>query len=213
MTRYVINKSFQTSVTRSERVLALAEAFGLGLEEREFHVFRNLEIDIELGQVIYITGQSGSGKSLLLRELARQMSEKGLRVSDIDQVTFEERPLIDQLGTDMQSALDLLSRAGINDGYLTVRKPSELSDGQRYRLRLAKLFETPSDVVVADEFGAVLDRVTAKTIAFNAQKLMRSRNTTLIVATTHSDLIQELGPDLIIEKRFEQKVKIIHATP
>lgn len=211
MTTYVITKSFTSRVARSERVLALAEAFGLGLEEKEFHLFKELPIEIDAGDVVYITGQSGSGKSQLLKELCRQMAESGLEISNLDDVAFEEKALIDQLGGNLNEALELLSRAGINDAYLAIRKPSELSDGQRYRLRLAKLFEQNASVWVADEFGAVLDRITAKTVAHSAQKLARARGKILMVATTHTDLVEELGPTVTIEKRYQERVNIIRA--
>lgn len=208
MSIYRITKSFTTRTERSDRVLEVAETFGMGLSDKEFHIFRDLPVEVRQGDVVYITGQSGSGKSLLLRELAHQMSEEGLRVANIDAVHLEDRALIDQVGASMQDAIELLSRAGINDAYLMVRKPAELSDGQRYRLRLAKLMQAPADVWVADEFGAILDRVTAKAVAFNAAKLARARGITLMVATTHTDLIEELGPDLMVEKRFQNRVEL-----
>jgi len=209
MTLYHVTRSFRTRVARSERVLAMAEAFGLGLEEKEFHVFQNLPIEIDRGDVVYITGQSGSGKSQLLRELTRQMREEGLVVADIDQVKLEDQALIDQIGANMQEAIELLSRAGINDAYLAIRRPEELSDGQRYRLRLAKLMESNADVWVADEFGAVLDRETAKVVSYNAQKLARARGVTLMVATTHTDLVEELAPTITVTKRFQERVNIV----
>lgn len=187
----------------------MAEAFGLGLEEREFTIFKDLTLEINQGDVVYITGQSGSGKSQLLRELSRQMREQGLNVADIDQVQLEDKALIDQLGSNMQEAIELLSRAGINDAYLAIRRPAELSDGQKYRLRLAKLMESQADVWVADEFGAILDRVTAKVVSYNAQKLARARGVSLILATTHTDLVEELAPSLTIEKRFQERVSIV----
>lgn len=207
MTVYSISRGFTTRTERSSRVLEVAETFGLGLAETTFWVFRNLPVEINQGDVVYITGQSGSGKSLLLRELSAQMQAEGKRVANIDDVVLEERPLIDQLGRGMNEAIELLSRAGINDAYLAIRKPSELSDGQRYRFRLALLMQTEADVWVADEFGAVLDRVTARAVAFNSQKLARVKGVTLIVATTHTDLIEELGPDLIVQKRFQSRVE------
>ena len=210
MPTYIVNKSFTTRVARSERVLAMAEAFGLGLEERQFTLFNNLEIKIEPGDVVYINGQSGSGKSQLLKELVAQMSESGLKVANIDDVKFEDKALIDLLGKDTQEAIDLLSRSGINDAYLAICRPPELSDGQRYRLRLAKLFESDADVWVADEFGAVLDRITAKTVAHSAQKLARARGKVLIVATTHTDLVEELGPSVTVEKHYQEKVKLVY---
>jgi len=169
-----------------------------------------VEIDARRGDVIYITGQSGSGKSVLLRELARQMAESGEwgKVANIDDMALADKPLIDQIGRSTTEAINLLSLAGINDAYLLLRKPSELSDGQRYRLRLAKLIEQDTDVWVADEFGAVLDRVTAKVVAFNMQKAARRYGKTLIVATTHTDLEDELGASLVIHKRYRDRVEI-----
>jgi ABC-type ATPase with predicted acetyltransferase domain len=205
--KIVLNKSFQTSVQRSDRVIKVAEAFGLGLEDREFTVLDAVELDVKPGDVVYINGQSGAGKSVLLRELSQALQESGQRVSNIDRVAFEDKPLIDQIGNDsMAEAIRLLSIAGLSDAYLYIRKPGELSDGQRYRFRLAKLIEENADVWVADEFGAVLDRVTAKIVAWNLSKIARHYGKTLIVATTHTDLRDELAPSLAITKRFHDRI-------
>lgn len=207
--KYKISKKFESRVKRSPRILEVAEAFGLGLEEKEFVVYDNFECEINQGDVVYITGQSGSGKSLLLRELAEQMS-KELTVADIHDVEVdEENPLIDQICSESTGrAIQALSFAGLNDAYLFIRRPSELSDGQMYRFRVAKLIESDSDVWVADEFGAVLDRTTAKVVAFNLQKMARKEGVTLIVATTHKDLKEELGPNLYIDKRFQEQINV-----
>ena len=100
------------------------------------------------------------------------------------------------------------SIAGLSDAYLYIRKPVELSDGQRYRFRLAKLLEQNTDVWVADEFGAVLDRTTAKIVAWNMAKAARANGKTLIVATTHGDLVDELAPSLSITKRFHERISV-----
>jgi len=211
MTIYTIDKRFQTSVNRTDRVLEIAEAFGLGLDDKEFIVFDNQPIEIEQGDVVYVTGQSGAGKSTVLRELAGQMQATGLAVSDIDAVPLLDMPLIDQIGKTTTEALSLLSIAGLNDAYLFIRKPAELSDGQRYRFRLAKLIESGAKVWIADEFLAVLDRTTAKVIAFNLQKVARKAGATLLVATTHTDMVDDLAPSLVIEKKYREKIKIIRA--
>lgn len=193
------------SVKRSPRVLECAEAFGLGLEEKNFVIFDNLEIEIFQGDVVYITGQSGSGKSLLLRNLSKQMSKEN-SVADIDNVSFDDAPLIDQLGNSTDDAIKILSFAGLNDAYLFVRKPKELSDGQLYRFKIAKLLESGKKVWVADEFGAVLDRTTAKVVSFNLQKFARKVNATVIVATTHTDITPELSPNVYVEKRYQERL-------
>lgn len=209
--KYVIDKRFKSNVDRSDRVLEIAEAFGLGLNDKEFVVFDNQELDINQGDVVYVTGQSGSGKSTVLRELCDQMNAAGMKVADIDKVELLNKPLIDQIGESTGEALNLLSIAGLNDAYLFIRKPHELSDGQRYRFRLAKIIESGANVWAADEFLAVLDRVTAKVIAYNLQKVARKMGATLIVATTHTDMVDDLAPDLFIEKRYREKIEIVKA--
>lgn len=205
---YRIDKRFTSSVDRTPRVLEIAEAFGLGLSDKEFVIYDKVELEIRPGDVVYITGQSGSGKSLLLKDLKRQMLEESRRVADLNDIELEEKPVIELLGRTTFEATDLLAKAGISDAWIYIRKPSELSDGQRYRLKLAMLIESGADVWVADEFGAVLDRVTAKVIAFNVQKVARALGRTLLVATTHTDLVEELGPDLTVRKLFRERVTI-----
>ena len=209
MTEYILNKSFDSRVERSDRVLLVAESFGLGLEAKEFHVLKDVHLEVKPGDVVYITGQSGSGKSQLLRVLQEEMVKSGLKVADIDGVELEEKPLIEQVGKDLNEGLGILSKAGLNDAYLAIRKPSELSDGQRYRFKMTKLFTQDTDVWVADEWAAVLDRVTAKTLSFNAQKWSRQNNRILVVATTHEDLIEELAPSITVVKRFNDRIQIM----
>jgi uncharacterized protein len=209
MSTYLIDKRFTTRVERSPRVLEIAEAFGIGLEDKEFVIFDKLDLEVNQGDVVYITGQSGSGKSLLLRELEAQMRAEGKHVCNLDHVELDmKKSLIDQIGTDTNDAIRLLSAAGISDAYLFVRRPGELSDGQRYRFKLAKAIESGAEVWVADEFLAVLDRVSAQVIAFSLQKLARSRKATLIVATTHTDMVASLQPSIYVEKRFREKLEI-----
>lgn len=208
MTIYDIDRRFTSSVERTPRVLEIAEAFGLGLTDKQFVVYDHLKVDVRQGDVVYITGQSGSGKSLLLKELKRQMSLEGKSIADLADIDLAESPVIEILGTSTANAADLLAKAGISDAWIYIRKPSELSDGQRYRLKLARLIEMDCDVWVADEFGAILDRVTARVLAFNMQKVARNLGKTLLVATTHTDLGEELGANLTITKRFRERVEM-----
>ena len=206
--KYLIDHRFATSVERTTRVLEIAESFGLGLSDKIFVIYDKLELEVEQGDVVYITGQSGSGKSLLLRDLAEQMAAEGKDVINLNEIVFEERPVIDLVGKTTTDAANLLAQAGISDAYLYLRTPSQLSDGQLYRLKLAKLIESGADVWVADEFGAILDRITAKVVAFNLQKMARRLGKTFMIATTHTDLTEDLNPSLTIVKRFREKIEI-----
>jgi ABC-type ATPase with predicted acetyltransferase domain len=61
---------------------------------------------------------------------------------------------------------------------------------------------------VIDEFMAVLDRTAAKVIAYSIQKIARRMRATLLVATTHTDMKNDLHPDLYIEKRYREKLRM-----
>ena len=204
----VLNREFSTRPQKDGRVLEVAESFGLGLSDKKFSIYRNLEVPVQQGDIIYIHGQSGSGKSLALSDLASELAARGMSVGNIDKVQLENCALVSQIGADVKEALGFMNQAGLNDAYLWVRTPAELSDGQKYRFRLAKLIESGAEVWVADEFGAVLDRETAKIVAFNISKAARKVGATLIVATTHGDLVDYLAPTLTIEKLFGERVEI-----
>ncbi len=203
-----ISRAFDTRVEKSERVLEVAEAFGLGLTDRKFVVYENLEIEVMPSDVVYVLGQSGSGKSILLRDMTTQLRAAGLRVYDLADVPLLDMPIVDQIGKSTDEALKLLSMAGLNDAYLFIRKPSELSDGQKYRFKLAKLIESGAEVWVADEFAAVLDRDTAKVVAHNIAKTARKAGAMLIVATTHTDLREYLAASVTVEKLYGTRVEV-----
>ena len=59
-----------------------------------------------------------------------------------------------------------------------------------------------------DEFAACLDRDTAKIIAFNLQKIARQQGKAVIAATTHSDLHEDLTPNVLVHKRFGEEIQI-----
>jgi len=61
---------------------------------------------------------------------------------------------------------------------------------------------------VADEFCATLDRDTAKIVAFNVQKLARTLGKAVVVATTHTDLFEDLQPSVHIHKRFGKEITV-----
>jgi energy-coupling factor transporter ATP-binding protein EcfA2 len=119
-----------------------------------------------------------------------------------------DKPLIDTVGKSVEEGLKLLSKVGLNDAFLFVRRYSQLSDGQRHRYRLAKLIESGAQWWIMDEFCATLDRETAKIVAYNVQKLARKLGKAVIAATTHVDLFDDLAPSVHIHKRFGREVTV-----
>ncbi len=169
------------------------DLFGLSADEEPHIVADNFEIEIPTGAVVLITGPSGSGKSSLLRELGRRGN-----ALDLAALPLPECPLIDALPGSLEERLSALAAAGLGEARLMLRTPAELSDGQRYRFRLAFGLAQGSECLLLDEFGAVLDRTLAKVVAFNLRKAATRTGIGALCATTHEDLADDLNPDIHI---------------
>jgi len=204
---YVYDIGFTTRAPLTERTVEVAEAFGLGVDETREHVlYRDFEVKLAQGDVVYITGDSGSGKSVLLRALREDLGDEAATMDELE--APEDRPIIDLVGGSFREALQLLSKVGLNDAYLFLRRPSHLSDGQRYRFRVAQLLDRGRPYWLCDEFCSTLDRSTARIVAYNVQKLARRGGATLVVATTHADLLDDLSPSVHIRKGWGSEISV-----
>ena len=204
---YVYDISFRTKSVVTDRTIAVAQSFGLGIDEEKEHViYRDFELRLSEGDVVYITGDSGSGKSLLLRALDEDLGDKSINIADVG--VDQTKPLIDTVGATFREALRLLSKVGLNDAFLFLRLYPELSDGQRYRYKIAQMIDSGRKFWLCDEFCSTLDRTTAKIVAYNIQKLARRNGCTVIVATTHTDLEEDLTPSVVIRKGWGKDIDI-----
>jgi len=210
--RFIINISYETHAPQpTQRVLAVAESFGLGIDQtHRFTIYDNVELKISPHDIVYITGESGSGKSALLKTLENDIkTDMGTTTANINDIQpIPDKPIIETVGNTTEQALELLSRVGLNDAFLFLRTYSQLSDGQKYRYRTAKLIETNAQFWILDEFAATLDRDTAKITAYNIQKLARQLGKAVIAATTHTDLFTDLQPSVHIHKHFGRELEI-----
>ena len=210
MTTYTLQKSFKTHAPTSPNVTAVANMFGLGTnQDKQLNIIEKCEIEIEPGQVVYITGASGAGKSLILKMIQQQTPES-INLNEIELPT--SRPLVDCFVSPLDQILQWLSLAGMSDAFAILRTPQQLSDGQRYRFRLAQALSRKPQMICIDEFCATLDRITAAVVAHNIRKFADRFNTTFIIETSHDDLLEDLDPDIIIVKHLGQKTDIHYQT-
>lgn len=198
MENYVLERSFSAAAELSENVLSVANMFGIGARrDQQVKVLDRMEVVIGSGQVVYITGGSGAGKSVLLSLLREQMSE----VLVLDEQQWPAgKAVVDCFEGPLDKVLYWLSMAGLSDAFAILRRPEELSDGQRYRFRLALALSRKPKVVCVDEFCNRLDRITAAVVAHNVRKYADRFGTTFVVATSHDDLLEDLEPDVVVVK-------------
>ncbi len=204
--KFTFNISYETHTKITPRSLVVAEAFGLGIDEAQR--FKVLDAELKIGpkDITYITGDSGSGKSVLLRAIRADLGDEAIDLTEV--AVDPDKPLIETVGATVEQALELLSKVGLNDAFLFLRSYSQLSDGQKYRYRIAKMIESKAKFFLCDEFCACLDRDTAKIIAYNLQKIARQQGKAVIAATTHSDLQEDLKPSVLVRKRFGEEIHI-----
>jgi hypothetical protein len=184
----------------------VADLFGLTADEPPHTVVQDLELDVQPNELVLLTGPSGSGKSSILRALGEQ-----LQAVDALSLPLPECPLVEALSLSFEESLALLTQCGLGEARLLLRTPTELSDGQRYRFRMALALAT-GRVVLLDEFAAVLDRTLAKVVAFNLRRSVSRRGVGALCATTHDDLVNDLQPDVWLHCHGDGTVQVTRGT-
>lgn len=207
--KFNINIEFTTRTELTPRIIEVSNAFGLGIsEEKHFTIYKDFNIGFSSKDIVFITGDSGGGKSLLLKEIQARLYNGTLSIDDI--IVDPESVIVESIGETLEEGIKYLSLMGLNDGFIFLRKYKELSDGQKYRFKLAKLISFKPKFIFIDEFCANLDRVTAKVIAYNLQRTIRDNDMILFAATTHRDIIDDLNPSVIVDKQFMDEVIVTY---
>lgn len=205
-----LHTTFETKRDINNRVLDIQQYFGIGLENNDFELIpKKTILKYKASDVIYICGDSGGGKSTILKKIESQLKEKEKKVVNLNDIELDnEKNVIDFLGDNTINAIKQLSYVGLDDAFIFISKVGNLSDGQKMRLKIAKCLEQQVDTIIIDEFCAILDRETAKVVSFLLQKVARKNGIGLCVATTHLDLFDDLNPNVIINKSFGNDIKI-----
>lgn len=210
MARFSVSKGFGWQGQISERAAAVMRMFGVSAETlRRRSVTHKCVVDINEGDIVYITGPSGSGKSVLLRELQKCVPA-GERIN-LDEIELAaDGCVVDCLKGELVTSLRVLSTAGLSDVFCLLNRPQYLSEGQKWRFRLAMALAADRKFMFADEFCCGLDRVTASVISYKVHKFAKRNGVTFVLASSHEDTLMDLQPDVLIVKELSGAADVIY---
>lgn len=156
------------------------------------------EMNKDNWDILLICGKSGSGKSTILREIYGDVKPVEY---DYAKCVISQFPRLTE-----EEVCDLLSSIGLASVPTWLRKPQELSNGERARLDIAKaIYDANGGVVLLDEYTSVVNRSAAKSMSHALQRYVRQKGLKIIVASCHFDIIEWLQPSHIfnLEHRDE----------
>lgn len=185
----------------------IIKTFGLS-EEGWMESLSNL--DIPTDGVILITGASGVGKSLLLKDISRHFSN----IRKIPNYIDKEKSIAEIISYgDAGEVIRYLSKFGLGEPRILIGPFSHLSDGQKERFLIALALLQGVGPLILDEFTTRLDRRTALIVAMNLGKILRSNKQSAFIASCHDDIVDFLNPDIHIKLCSNGKHRIFNKKP
>ncbi len=196
-----LNISRETAISRSARARQLEGMFDVPPEKKcRLKWTGDFPYDAEPWNVGLIVGPSGCGKSTILSEVfgePKPLKWAGKSVVD----DFDS-------GFSMKDVSAVCQAVGFNTIPAWLRPFKVLSNGERFRVDMARrLLETDGTIVV-DEFTSVVDRQVAQVGSHAVQKHVRRTEKQFVAASCHYDIIDWLQPDWVLEPatmRFQRR--------
>jgi peptide/nickel transport system ATP-binding protein len=174
------------------------------------YILKDVNFEIESGEVVGLTAPSGFGKTTLAKILAGyQKPEKGqVTIEGIDkrrdgyhpvQLIFQHPEKAVNPKWKMRKVLaetemlpdQMLESMGIQRGWLD-RWPSELSGGELQRFCVARVLSEKTKFIIADEMTTMLDTITQAQIWKTVLDYARSHNIGVVVISHDQILIKRI---------------------
>ncbi|MBR1606959.1 MAG: ABC transporter ATP-binding protein [Clostridia bacterium] len=198
------------------------------------HVLKDIDLDVEKGQLVTLLGPSGCGKSTLLRCLAglEQVTDghiylDGQEITDVVPrrrgigMVFQQYSLFPNMNVRDNVAYGLklkkLPKAEINqkvEQMLDIvglsekisQYPAQLSGGQQQRVALARAMVTAPKVLLLDEPLSAIDALLRKNLQIEIRRIQQQLGITTIFVTHDQDEAMVMSDmiHLFHEGRIEQ---------
>jgi ABC-type ATPase involved in cell division/GNAT superfamily N-acetyltransferase len=141
--------------------------------------------------IVLIVGTSGSGKTTILKT-----------VDDPRPVVIDPAKTVIENFSTPERGEELLLACGLRTIPAWFRSPSTLSNGEYHRFEIAMGIDQGHNVI--DEFTSVVDRDTAKSLAYSIRKYFDQSPGRLYIASCHRDIIDWLDPDYIYDTDMQE---------
>jgi len=158
--------------------------------------------DLPQEGLVLIVGTSGSGKSTILRKLGHSQA-----------VTLSPCSTVIENFSTAERGEELLLASGLRSIPTWFRPPGTLSNGERHRFEMAMAID--QGIQCIDEFTSVVDRDTAKSLAYSVRKYFDSNSGVLYIASCHRDIIDWLDPDWVYDTDLQKldNRRVLHRLP
>lgn len=181
-------------IERTPRVMQMEGIFDVPPSERS-EEFWEVSIDLpDEWNIGLIVGPSGSGKTTIAQELLSDYLVGEFSWPD-DLSILEAFPK--QMS--VKDIVALLSSVGFSSPPSWVRPYKVLSNGEQFRVTMARILAESPDLAVVDEFTSVVDRTVAQIGSSAIQKTVRRMNKKLIALSCHYDIINWIEPDWVYQ--------------
>lgn len=189
--KHVVEHKYKASF-RNEKVKGM---FDLKIEEKlrkEWDVA--LPIDEKEWSIGLIIGASGSGKTTLANKIFGDKIYNGFSWDNTKSIldNFPESASIEAI-------VEMITKVGFSSPPQWLLPYSALSNGQKFRVELARCLFEYNDLFVFDEFTSVVDRTVAQIGSFAFQKVLRKTNKKFVAVTCHYDVEEWLQPDWVFD--------------
>jgi len=192
----------QCEIKRSARVMQTEGLFDVSEKAQEVKEWKiELPIEDKGWQIGVIVGPSGCGKSVIVSEIFKD--------NLIDDYNWpENESIVDAFPSDMgiKDITGLLSSVGFSSPPSWLKPYRVLSNGERFRVNMARVLAEKKDLAVVDEFTSVVDRTVAQIGSAAIAKTIRKGKQKFIAVTCHYDVMEWLQPDWVycpVENNFE----------
>jgi ABC-type Mn2+/Zn2+ transport system ATPase subunit len=212
----------QTEIARTPRVMQLEGMFDLQAAEYSITEIQNTIPDLSTRDwnVGLIVGPSGAGKTTVAREMfGNQLLQTEKMVWDNKSAVIDNFPK--ELA--IRDITEMLSSVGFSSPPAWLRPFEHLSNGEKFRVTMARVLAESKDIAVVDEFTSVIDRTVAQIGSAAIAKTVRARKQKFVAVACHYDIEEWLQPDWIyqphigaftwgsVQPRPQVKVEIIWA--